>query len=80
MRHPIPPPIPPTAVWPDFSPPVPQSKGAYSVKVIGRAMSKEILDDALAGWENHVDRPDGLQWVHDRLMEASSSPSPDIDG
>ena len=45
------------------------------MKVIGRVTTKEILDEALTGWETQVNRPNSLQWVHDRLMEASL-PSP----
>ena len=71
VRHPNAPPGVSTVMWPDFSPPLPTSAGAYTVKVVGRVQTKEVLDEALAGWERQVDRPNSLQWIHDRLSEAS---------
>lgn len=81
LRYPHPPPVAPTVVWPDFSPPVAPSEGAYTVKVIGRVLTREILDEALTGWETQVNRPNSLQWIHDRLTEASSrSPYAQLSG
>jgi len=40
---------------------------AVTVGVLGVVPTREELDRVLAGWQQAMDRPDGVSWVVDRL-------------
>ncbi len=45
--------------------------GPISVTVLGWATTRHVLDEALAGWEEHVCQPNGLDWLSDRIEEGA---------
>ncbi len=44
-----------------------------TIHFLGWADNREALDRALAGWERHMDEPDSLAWVRERLALAAAA-------
>ncbi len=44
----------------------------YWVEILGWAETETILDEALEGWEAHMDQQNSLQWVRARLKDAEA--------
>lgn len=45
---------------------------AYEVFVLGTADSRETLTDAIEGWESAMPRRNSVQWIRQRLYDATS--------